>query len=191
MTGCALVVRPSQRVTGLPSLVQHRFLAVVGEDGVAAFDVAEFLDDRFGRQDVAPGAEMPLQVADPQHHVGDGGGARVDLDAEQLVRIDDAAGEIEERLGFAEILQGVEDLPFQALEVLEGDVEKVAAAAGRVEDAHLAELAVEGLDARPRPPLSFPCRARVTAAASTASQSARSGSITVGRTRRSTYSRGV
>ena len=35
--------------------------------------------------------------------------------------------------------------------MLEGDIEKVAAAAGGIEDAHLAERAVKGLDARPRP----------------------------------------
>ena len=38
-------------------------------------------------------AEVPLQIADPQHQFGDGGGARVDLDAEELVRIDGVAAE--------------------------------------------------------------------------------------------------
>ena len=40
----------------------------------------------------------------------------------------------------------VEHLAFEALQVLHGDVEEVAGAAGRVEDAQVAELVVEVLD---------------------------------------------
>jgi hypothetical protein len=32
-----------------------------------------------------------LQVADPQHQFGDGGGARVEFEAEELVRVDGEA----------------------------------------------------------------------------------------------------
>ena len=43
------------------------------------------------------GAEVPLEVADPEDQVGDRGGAGVDLDAEELVGVDRVAA-FEERL---------------------------------------------------------------------------------------------
>jgi hypothetical protein len=95
---------------------------------------------------VAVGAEVPLQVADPQHHFGDGGGSGVDFDAEELVRVDGVALHFEQVLAGAQVSQGVEHFAFQAFHVLEGDVEEVGAAAGRVEDADVAELAVEVAD---------------------------------------------
>jgi len=48
----------------------------------------EVADDRLAQLVVAAGAEMPLQVADPQHQVGDRRGSRVDFDAQKLVRVD-------------------------------------------------------------------------------------------------------
>ena len=43
---------------------------------------------RIGSAGCRRGAEVPLQIADPQHQLGDGGGARVELQAEELVRVD-------------------------------------------------------------------------------------------------------
>ncbi len=58
-------------------------LCVVGQHRVAARDVAVGAQDRIGEaRRAAMRAQVPLEVADPQHEVGDGGGARVDLDAE-------------------------------------------------------------------------------------------------------------
>jgi hypothetical protein len=130
---------------GLALLVEHGLGAVVGEDGVAVLDVVEVLDDGLGRGDAAAGAEVPLEVADPQDQLGDGGGARVHLQAEELVRIDGEAGHFQRSLLVAEPVEGVEDFAFEALEVLQGDVEEIAGAARGVEDAHFAEAAVEAL----------------------------------------------
>ncbi len=60
---------------------------IPGEHGVAALDVAEVLEDRLARQHVAARAEVPLEVANPQHKFRDGRRARVHLDAEELVRV--------------------------------------------------------------------------------------------------------
>ena len=92
------------------------------------------------------GAEVPLQVADPQHHFGDPGGAGVDLEAEKLVRVDGDAFELEQALRLAEVVQEVEHFAFEALHVFERDVQEVAAAAGRVEHAQGAQVAVKGAD---------------------------------------------
>lgn len=66
---------------GLAELVSDDLGAVVGEHGVPALDVVEVFQHRLRRGHMAAGAEMPLQMADPQHHLGDGGGTRVDFDA--------------------------------------------------------------------------------------------------------------
>ena len=68
---------------------------VPGEDGVAVLDVVEVAQDRLGGGGLPVGAEVPLQVADPEHQLGDGGGPGVELDAEELVRVDGVAGEAE------------------------------------------------------------------------------------------------
>ncbi len=114
-----------------------------GEQGVTMFDVVEVAYDGDGRLGIAAGTEMPLQVADPEHQVGNDGSAGIDFHAEQLVRIDSEAGVFEGLLVLAEGGEGFKDFAFQALHVLERDIEKVAGAAGRIEDAGVAELAVE------------------------------------------------
>ncbi len=81
------------------------------------------------------GAEVPLQVADPEHQFGDGGGARVDFEAEELVRVDGEAFDFEALLRVAELGEGVEHFAFEPLHVFQRDVEEVAGAAGGVEDA--------------------------------------------------------
>jgi hypothetical protein len=90
-----------------------------------------------------------LEVADPEDEFGDGGGAGVDLEAEELVRIDGlGAGEVEEcRPVSPKLVGAVEHLAFEALDLLEGDVEEVAGAAGGVEDAEVEQRrSVEGAD---------------------------------------------
>jgi len=74
--------RPAARVAG-----QH----LVGlEHGVLDDDVPEGLQDGIVGH-AAAGAQMPLQMTDPQHQFGDGRGARVDLQPEDLVRVDRVA----------------------------------------------------------------------------------------------------
>ncbi len=46
----------------------------------------------------------------------------------------------------AEVFEGGEDFAFEPLQVLQGDVEEIAGAAGGIENAHFAEAAVEALD---------------------------------------------
>jgi hypothetical protein len=162
------------------------FDAVAVEQGVAVLDVVEVADDGLGGMDGAAVAEVPLEGADPEDEFGDGGGAGVDLDAEELVGITVCAGEVEEGLAFAEGVEEVEDLALDALEVFEGDVEEVAGAAGGVEDAEVDEALVEGADGGAAAFLRSPAVAWVMAAARVVSQSSRSGSTRVGRTRRST-----
>jgi hypothetical protein len=48
-------------------------------------------------------------------------------------------------LAVAQLVEQVEHFAFQALHVLQGDIEEVAGAAGRVEHAHLAEAVVEAV----------------------------------------------
>jgi hypothetical protein len=130
----------------LAAVVGGEFDGIAGEHGVAAFDVLEVAQDGAGRQAAALGAEVPLQVADPEDHFGDGGGARVDFEAEELVRVDGEAFDFETLLGVAELGEGVEDFAFEPLHVFERDVEEVAGAAGGVEDAGGAQFVVPGAD---------------------------------------------
>jgi hypothetical protein len=58
-------------------------------------DVVEVTDNWDRWLSVAAGAEVPLEVADPEDEVGDDGGAGVDLDAEELVGVDSEAGVFE------------------------------------------------------------------------------------------------
>ena len=75
--------------------VDARGGGVPGEDGVAVLDVVEVAQHRLGGGGAAVGAVVPLQVADPEHQLGDGGGPGVELDAEELVRVDGVAFEAE------------------------------------------------------------------------------------------------
>ncbi len=129
---------------GTAPVVEYRHDIVAGEHGVAAFDVAEVLEDGAGRQAAALRAEVPLQVADPQHQFGDGRRARVEFEAEELVRVDGEALGFEQGLAVADVVQLVEHFAFEALQVFQRDVEEVAAAAGRIEHAQGTQLVVEG-----------------------------------------------
>ena len=72
----------------LARVVVGEFLRVPGQHGVAAFDVAVVVHHGLGHGGVATGADVPLQVANPQHQLGQGGGAFVQLDAAQLLQGD-------------------------------------------------------------------------------------------------------
>ena len=101
--------------------------------------------DRLGRRR-ATRAEMPLQIADPQHQLGDGGGAGVDLDAEELARIDGMSFERGKTLLSAEGGQRLQHFAFEPFHQFERDVKEVAGTAGGVEHADLAQAGVEGGD---------------------------------------------
>ena len=127
-------------------LIAHQLAAVVVEHGVTAFDIFEVAQNRAGRQAGAAGAEMPLQVADPEDEFGDGGGTRVEFEAEELMRVDGEACGFEALLPAADAVREIENFAFEALHVFQRHIEKIGAAAGGVEDANLAELVVEIVD---------------------------------------------
>jgi hypothetical protein len=134
-------------IANIAVLVASGLFAIVDKQRIARFDVVETLDDGFRRRrGCAPGSEVPLQVADPEDEIGNDGGARVEFEAEQLVRVDRESGFVEDELCFSELLEGFDDLAFEPLEVFEGNVEEVAAAARRIEDAKAAEFVAEGAD---------------------------------------------
>lgn len=110
--------------------VGGKFDGIAARYGVAAFDVFEVAQDWAGWQAASLSAEVPLQVADPEEHFGDGGGARVDFEAEESVRVNGEAFDFEELLRVAKLGKGVEDFAFEPLHVFERDVEEVAGAAG-------------------------------------------------------------
>ncbi len=91
--GCGFMVRPSQRVTGTPPGPRSSIFVIVGQQRVGVPDVVEVAQDRLGRRRGAHRAEMPLEIADPQHQLRHRHGARVLLQAEELVRIDARAGQ--------------------------------------------------------------------------------------------------
>ena len=91
--------------------IEHRLLAVVFENGVPALDVVERLDDRLCGHSRAEGAEVPLKVTNPEHELGNGGGAGIDLDAEELVRVNGVTGSLENRLCFAQAVEHIADFP--------------------------------------------------------------------------------
>ena len=91
-------------------------LAIISQHGIdtmrfaAGIDVLEGFQDRFGRRGTL-GAEMPLQIADPEDQFGDGDGAGVDFQAEELVGVYGEAAAFEEFLGLAELAELVAASP--------------------------------------------------------------------------------
>ena len=100
-----MLFRPGQR--GL-------WFAVVFEDGIAALDVFERAQNRFGRRAFAVQPEMPLQVANPQNQFRDGGGAGIDFQAKKLVRVNCVGGKFKFE-GVAKLRGEIEDFALQNL----------------------------------------------------------------------------
>jgi len=76
--------------------------------------IAKLPDDRHRRHDVAVGAEMPLEIPDPEHHVGNDGGLRIDLDSQELMGIDGDALQFQPGV-FAEIAEKGQHFPSSLL----------------------------------------------------------------------------
>jgi hypothetical protein len=87
---------------GIAVVIGGDELLLPSHQGVAVLDVVEVADDGDGWLRVAARAEVPLKIADPEHEVGYDGGARIDLDAEKLVRVHGEAGVLEYLLRLAE-----------------------------------------------------------------------------------------
>ncbi len=70
------------------------FLIII-DQRVAVFDGPEAGQDRFVRHPLLPVyAEVPLQIADPQHQLRDLDGPRIDLQPEEVLRGDCVTGQI-------------------------------------------------------------------------------------------------
>ena len=65
-------------------------IAVPGQHRVLALDILKRPQDRLGRRR-SLSAEMPLQIADPEHQFGDCRGAGIDLQPEELVWVNGVA----------------------------------------------------------------------------------------------------
>ena len=102
------------------ALFQHR---------VPAFDLIELAQHRL-RPRIESVAQAPLDVADPDRGAGDLGGEPVDLDAVEDFRASAGGQRLEPQL-----LAFIVDAEFEVLHALERHVEKIARAAGRVENA--------------------------------------------------------
>jgi hypothetical protein len=94
-------------------------------------DVPEISQHGFCRHGVAMSPKVPLQIADPQDQLGNRNRARVRLDAKQLMRIYRASETLKPQ-GFAEASEQVQDLTFEALQMLQRNIEKIAGTAGRI-----------------------------------------------------------
>ena len=82
---------------------------------ITAFNVAVVVHHRLGHGFVAACANVPLQVAYPQHQLGQGGGAFIQLDAQQLLGRDGFAFQAQRVLGLPKCFQLVDDFAFQPL----------------------------------------------------------------------------
>ena len=90
--------------------VGQRLQAVVGQHGVAVLDVAVVVHHGLGHAAVAKGADVPLQKANPQHQLGQSGGAFVEFNAAQLPQGDGLNAQVQRRLGVAQSAELVEHL---------------------------------------------------------------------------------
>ncbi|MNS45411.1 hypothetical protein D3C72_778780 [compost metagenome] len=133
--------------------VAHQFLARPRQQGVGLPDLLEVAQDRLGRLGVAKDPEMPLQIADPHHHLGDPGGVGVLFQPPELLRADRVSVQRQGALRLAHLGQDSEHLAFQLLHHAHGDIEEVAGPAGRVQHADTAQVAVKIPHHAARPPL--------------------------------------
>ena len=95
--------------------------------------------------DAVARSQVPLQVTDPQHQVGNRRRSRIDFDPVEVLRVHRSQFHLLE----SKIAQRVEHFAFQPLEVLQRDVQKVSTAARGVENVRLAQLDMKianGLD---------------------------------------------
>ena len=134
---------------GLAALVLHQLALVIVDQCVAGLDGADVLQDRLRRATVlAVDAEMPLQIADPQHQLRNRRRARVDLYPQEILGRDRVAGQLGQILVVAQFLEQFQHLALQLLHPRHGDIEEVAGTAGRIEHLGLCQLGVERLHHR-------------------------------------------
>lgn len=152
--------------------------AVPGQHGIHHLDVLEIAQDWLRRR-ARFRAEVPLQITEPDHEFRNCRRARVQLQAQKLMRVHAVLVE-RQRLLPAEIGQRFQHLAFEPLHQFQRYIEEVAGAAGRVENARGAKALVEVMDDADR------FLGLLFFLTCTCAHSCRSGSITVTTTRRST-----
>lgn len=112
---------------------------VVGQQRIAAFDVLQRVEHGIGLELVAV-RQAPLQFANPHGDAGQFGGVLVQFDAQHVVRAGHKVGlAVQAQFGGLQVA-----VVFHVFQALEGQVQKVAAAAGRVEGAVLLQLVEPG-----------------------------------------------
>ncbi|MND76054.1 hypothetical protein D3C80_676910 [compost metagenome] len=126
-----------------PDGVPSRLLPFPGQQGVDLLDAMIVAKDRLGRHGVAPGPEVPLEIADPHDHLGDPGGVGVLLKPPELLGADRVAVQSQGRLRLPQIRQRRQDLAFEVLHHVHGDIQEVAGSARRIQHLRLAQLGVE------------------------------------------------
>ena len=120
---------------------------IPGDQRVPLLDGADVAQDWLGRSAVrAAHAEMPLQIADPQHQLRNRSRAWIDFDAKEILGRDGVAGDLRDILVVAQFDQQVEHLALQFLHPRHGDIEEIARPAGRIEHLRLREARVKCLD---------------------------------------------
>ena len=92
---------------------------------------------------MAVGAEVPLQIANPQHQLGHGGGARVKLQPQKLVWVYGQALAFQAAGLLKSVVQHVQHFAFQAFDVLQRHIQKIARAAGGIKHGDMAQAIVK------------------------------------------------
>ena len=90
-------------------LVAQQFLLVPGQDRILFLDRAVSVEHRLGDLVGLDGSELPLEVADPEHQIGDGDSAGVNFEAVELARADRLAlhRQARRQVRFTEVVQRV------------------------------------------------------------------------------------
>ena len=107
-----------QLARAVGAIVVGQLGLVALQHGVAVLDVAVVMYHRLGHGLVATGANVPLQITNPQHQLGQRHGALVQLNAQQLLWRDGFAFQPQHTLRLAQGFELVQHFAFQALQVL-------------------------------------------------------------------------
>jgi hypothetical protein len=122
--------------------IATRDLFVVGEDSILLTDGAIFRQERaVAGVGLAGGLALPLEIPDPEHELGDGDGVMTEFEPEKLFRTNFVFRHLEGRVS-AEGCDQLEHFGLKPLHMLEGDVEEVRGAAGRIEHGESAQVPV-------------------------------------------------
>ena len=126
-------------------IAQH-FDSVVMQDGVLVNDGAIGMQDGIADGFDAHGSYLPFQIANPQDKISNWHGPLIDFQSIELTRVDRFALEHQPRFFLAEAFRRFQHFAFQPLHQFQRHIEEVARAAGGVQHAGGAELAVEAFD---------------------------------------------